>query len=277
MIGFKKRLLAVIAAPLIFIGCGSSTGGITGGASNNGATNDGEVVATALLGGDAETTGDNMNAAIAENLSQKVEEQLNLMLENGDINMDQIETEYSASKAINGGFNLKRGFFLDIVDEAIPFAGGQMILNGTVNLSLKYMGGSKLGLVATGDLTSKLQDVQKTGYVAELPYTLALNGTTDLGLTGTFSVTIKWFKVTSMSADIKAAVESSDVIAHGDIDGRAVDATVDLVNLSIGIANADILHAPKAFVVSCTGDMSFKVNDNEIAACKMASACNKCE
>lgn len=279
----KKTLLSVLAAPLVMIGCGSGTDGVTTETGSNEKA-DGEVVAVALLSSGydkaddaAEVTSEveaNMNAAIAKNISEKVEGQLNTMLENGEIEM---EDEDGMTKDINAGFNFKRGFFLDIVDERLPFAGGEMVLNGGVDLTIKYLGGGKLALVASGTLTSGLEGVEKAGVIKDLPYSLTLEGSNQMELNGSFAVTIKRWKVSAMSADITSNVVGSDVTATGTISDRSVTAAVNMMDLSLSIANPNILQNASAFTVKCSGDITFDMGNQTLASCTIAETCLSCE
>lgn len=280
----KRTLLSVLAAPLVMIGCGGGSDGITTDTSSN-ENADGEVMAVALLSGSgyekaddtAQATSEaeaNMNAAIVKNISEKVESQLNTMLENGEIEMDD---ETGMTKDINAGFNFKRGFFLDVVDERLPFAGGEMALNGGVDLTIKYLGGGKLALVATGTLTSALEGVEKSGVIKELPYSLVLEGSNQMKLDGSFAVTIKRWKVSNMSADLTSYVVDSDVTATGTISDRSVTAAVNMMDLSLSISNPNILQNASAFTVKCSGDITFDMGNQTLASCKIAETCLFCE
>ncbi len=278
----RNAFLSVISAVLFAAGCGTAGGDLSDIDSEGASGTDNDVLVSTLVGGadsdDAEATAEEgMNAAIAKNLSDKVEAELNRMLDDGELDVDELDAEFQASKAINAGFNFKKGLFLEIVDEAVPFAGGEMLLNGGVNLTLRYLGGSRLAIVADGELSATLDGVEQVGVIRDLPYRLALSGSNTMDVNGSFSVTIKSFRVKEMGADLTARVVDSNVTATGEIAEKAISAKVDMMDVSIAIANHAIMTAPKAFSIECSGEVTFDLGNKELASCVISPTCRKCE
>lgn len=281
----RNHFMTMTAAPLLVVGYREPIKGFTYTRGN-----DAEVVAAAFLGGDdtfeheaigvAGATGEieaYMNGKIAETISLKVGEQLNQLLDTRELNVDELESASMQGKDVNVGFNWNRRFFVELADERIPFANGETILNGGVNLTMKYLGGGKFTLIASGDFNAELDGIEREGSVRDIPYALSLDGSNTLGVYGSFGVTIKRWKVHTMSATLTATVVDSNVVATGEIADRSVTATVDTMDLSLKIGNNDILGHPKAFGVTCSGNISMRLNDDTIASCAIASSYTACK
>jgi hypothetical protein len=144
-----------------------------------------------------------------------------------------------------------------------------------VKLRLKAAG--TIALEMSGELISTLNGVQREGDAEGIPYSLALNGDNKLGIDGAFSVTIKKWKVSAMSAELTAAIKESDVKAIGTVGDRSVVGAVDMMDVSITVAYPDILRAPKNIDIICNGEISVSVNDNVISSCALAEECNACK
>lgn len=275
----KKGLLWVmVAAPLVFGACGANIDDGTGmnaePASGEDAVLGGEASAVAIAGGGSLAT-DNMNSAITEKLALKLEEQLNDMLANGELEIPEDEAE--VAKDVRVGFDLFKGFTLIVQDEAVPFAGGEMLLNGQLSVKLRLRGAGTIALEMNGELISTLQDVKREGDVEGIPYSLALNGDNKLGIDGAFSVTIKKWKVSAMSAELTSGIKESDVKAIGTVGDRSVVGAVDMMDVSIQVKYPDILKAPKDIDIICNGEISISVNENVISSCTLAEECNACK
>lgn len=259
------------------LGCGS-TGG-TALQPPDEASVTGIVMTGSGLTGDVENEAEaDMNAAIAKAVADKVEAEINAGLENGDF--DQAIAEADESEGIDKSFRVgfgTRGLTVFMEDEQVPFAGGQMLLEGQIGLRLKFKLGGKIDIVASGELVAELQNVERTGYIREIPYELSLNGANKMELSGTFGLTFKGFKVQSMSLDLNSGITDSDVVASGTVGDKTVVGSVDMVNVGIRMYNADILHTPKANALTCSGSISTKINDDVIGLCEIAEGCLGCK
>lgn len=277
----KKLILSLLAGvPLIITGCGSAEN-LTGTEEQN----DGEIMAVALTGAGstdeamAEAEAD-INAQMMGKVSQKVEEYLNdeMQTEEFQLAFEQAQSELAASpsKDVSVGISLK-GLVVKMTDEVIPFANGSMLLNGDLSVKLKIRAGGKLALETSGELQAELQGVERSGLINGIPYFLSLDGSNILGIDGALTVTIKSWKIASMSADFTAAIEESNVTATGTIDNKSVVGKVDLSDVSIALSNPDVLHAPKNFSAACSGIISTTVNDKLVAGCTMEPSCKACK
>ena len=83
----------------------------------------------ALLISDMEVS-DGMNASIAKAVSEKVKNELEEQLANGDLDEFLLENgddeDLATSKDISAGFDFRKGFFVIMQDERVQFAGGEL-------------------------------------------------------------------------------------------------------------------------------------------------------
>ena len=278
----KKVLLSVIAiAPLAVAGCGTGvTDDLTEGAA--GTSGEGEAVAVAIAGGGSELAGEaseefassaqaDMNAAVAQVLSTKIEAAVN-----EELARMEAEEGVDASKDLRVGLG-ERGLTLFVDNEIIPFAGGTMALNGELGLKLRFPSFSEIQLVVGGGMMSTLDGVVRAGEVRGIPYELTLAGDSDMRMDGKFTMKIKSWKVSGMSANLTSAIVDSNVTATGMIADREAVGTVDMVNVSVKLANPDVLKNPGAFSAACTGTMATSVNGNVFASCDIDAACRGCK
>lgn len=282
-----KRTLLCLLGVVAFVaaGCGSTSEGTLGGADNSaGEVSEGQLAGIIMTGSGSsgavvdESQAD-LNAQISKALSQRVEEELNAQLKDPEIQAELAAAEDAGtdiSKDVRVGLGSK-GITVFIEDEELPFAGGTMILNGEMGLKLRFRPGFKIDVVASGELTSELKDVQRAGETGGLPYVLALNGSNKMSLDGVFSVTIKKWKVSDMSAELISKIVASDVKAEGSIAGRAVAGTVNMMDVGLQISNPKILSDPDNFAIQCSGNIEAKINDKTIGVCKLAPTCLSCE
>ena len=285
----KKFLCLVsLVLPLALFGC-SSSGGLGDGSNDSAAdtTSEAGITGVAITGvgltGEVEGESEaDMNSAVAKAVAAKVEEELNAQLESGAFDEDMLAAEEAgdesadATKSFRVGLG-SRGITVYMDDEKIPFAGGQMLLDGEIGLRLKFKIGGKIEIVASGQLTSELQNVLRDGFIKDIPYSLSLSGANKLDLNGTFGITVKWFKVSAMSMDLRSSIVDSSVVATGTVADRSVEGTVDMVNVGIRLVNTDILHSPKANSLSCSGSISTKINDNVLGLCDISESCLGCK
>ncbi len=285
----KGIITAAAVVPLAFAaGCGGSLGSTDDTADlTDGTATDNEIISVAVVGsgatnpfdGDADAqeftdqTQADMNAKIMEAVSQKVEAAINdeLMAMEEEAAMDP-----SAAKDISVGLG-DRGLSLFIEDEVVPFAGGTMTLNGEVGLRLKFHSWSKLSLIASGELTSQLEGVERSGLIRDIPYSLSLDGSNDMEMEGAFTAQIKRWRIKSLKADLSSSIVDSDVVASGTIGDRAASGAVNMVDVSVRAVNNDVLANGQAFDMSCTGTVETMVNDDVIAACQIDPSCKGCQ
>lgn len=274
------RLFALIL-PLIAMGCGS-TGNSTNESESQSpedASITGLVITGAGLTGDIGNEAEaDMNVALAKAVADKVESEINAGLESGDFDQAMLEADEDsvANKDFRVGLGT-RGITVFMVNEKVPFAGGEMLLNGEIGLTLKFKIGSRIDIIASGELTSELQNIERSGYIKDVPYELSLNGSNKMELSGTFGLSFKGFKVKSMSLDLASTITDSDVVATGTVGEQTVVGTVDMVNVGIQMHNADILHTPKANELTCSGNISTEINDHTIGLCEVSENCLGCE
>ncbi len=279
----KKLILSLLAGiPLAIAGCGGASD-LTGSDE----TTDGEIMAVALTGSGTSGAEEvaagaqaDMNAQIMGAVSKKIAEQLDAEMESEEFRLafEQAEAEAASdvSKDVSVGISLK-GLIVSISDEELAFAGGSMLLNGDLTAKLKLRGRGTLALEIAGELTSELKNIERSGFIKDIPYSLSLEGTNVLGLDGALAVTIKNWKVSALTADFKAGVVESNVIARGSIADKQVVGAVDMSDVAIALTNPDVLKHPEAFTAACSGEISTKVNDNVVAACTMDPSCLACK
>lgn len=279
----KKLILSLLAGiPLAIAGCGGASD-LTGSDE----VTDGEIMAVALTGSGASGTEEvtveaqaDMNAQIMGTVSKKIAEQLDAEMESEEFRLayEQAEAEAASdlTKDVSVGISLK-GLVISISDEELAFAGGSMLLNGDLTAKLKFRGRGTLALEIAGELTSELRNIERSGFIKDIPYSLSLEGTNVLGLDGALAVTIKNWKVSALTADFKAGVVESNVIAMGSIADKQVVGAVDMSDVAIALTNPDVLKHPEAFTAACSGEISTKVNDNVVAACTMDPSCLACK
>ena len=276
-----KRIIlpALLAVSIGSVGCGS---GLKGTPTTTGTQDDGEIATLVMVGGgetttEAAETEMNMNYRIAEVVAEKVRNELDAQLESGDLSslVDQ-DGALLSEKDIRFGLG-NRGLSVFIEDEEVPFAGGTMILNGEVGLKLKIHGFRKLELIASGQLTSELDGVERSGAIKDIPYTLALYGDNTMEMEGSFLIGIKRWKVNEMSASLKSSIVESDVTAVGSIADRIVSGSVDMVDVAVTMSMEDLLNQPKNVKISCEGYIATSMNENELAECEIASSCLACD
>ncbi|MBT3180902.1 MAG: hypothetical protein HN337_00165 [Deltaproteobacteria bacterium] len=283
----RKTFMAVMASlPIMVVGCGSGSGDL--GEMDTGDYTEGEIMAVALTGGAAsdateeadlaEETQSDMNVKAMEVVSQRIEEELSLYLEDEDFRsaLEEAQLEADASKDVSVQFGWK-GLKVAIEDEEVPFAGGSMILNGDLGLKLRLRSRNEIALEADGELSSMLQGVERSGEVRGMPYYLSLDGVTQMDVDASFAVTIKRWKIRSMTANFDAAIVGSDVTATGSIADRSVTGSVDMVDVGISLFNDDILAHPKDFDIECSGVIETSVNGEVLAACEISQSCNGCK
>ncbi len=274
--------LLVVTGVLALSGCGGgSVASDEGGVAMAG----NDAVAIAVTGSsdatdeaqEEEIAQADMNARIMEAVASKVEEELNAELaaaqESGELTEEDIEA--SPEKAVGVGLSLK-GLTVNIVDERIPFAGGRMVLNGQLGVKLKLRGFGQIALETNGNLISKLEGVQRTGTIREIPYSLALNGTSTMEVRGAFVATVQFWKVKSLAAEFRSAIVDSDVVATGTVGTEGATGSVEMADVAIELTNADILHQPKAFTTECSGRIETRLNDNMVAGCTIDASCRAC-
>jgi hypothetical protein len=282
----NKWLFAFVAGvPLAIAGCGGNLGEMAEGKGESPMEN--EALAVAVVGGastmegSGEVTGQaqsDMNAKILESVASKVEELLNAEMENEEFRDEilQAEAQASVSKDVKVSLGFK-GLRVDIIDEIIPFAGGTMTLNGDVALKLRYTGGGTIALEADGELLSDLDGVERAGVIRDIPYYLSLQGSNVMGMDGAFKVTISKWKVSNLSADFTISIINSDVTAKGIIDDKSVVGSVNFVDMSIGLTNANLLKNPQDFNVECTGTIETLINEDPVVSCTIDPSCKGCE
>ncbi len=283
----KKTIYALFASlPMVVVGCGTGTDGIQ--STEGSAMGEGEVMAVALTGSGrsgesedgsfAEETQADVNAKIMEAVSVKIEEELNMMLEDEEFlaELEEAELEAGAAKDVSVKLGLK-GLTVSIRDEAIPFAGGALMLNGDIGLKLALRSRGTIAIEATGDLTADMDKVTREGEIKGIPYSLSLEGRNYMDMEGSIAVEIKSFKIKNMSADFRAGIVNSDVTATGTIADKSVTGSVDMVDVAIRLANADVLKNPGNFSVTCSGAIETSLNDNVVASCEIDDDCLGCK
>lgn len=284
----KKVLVSMLGAvSMALAGCGGTS--LDGGTASNTTTgnelSDGQIAGVVISG--TGTSGEvaneaqaDLNAEVAKVLASKVEEEINAELQDPafQAELENATDESGTEKDVRVGLGT-RGLSIFIEDEAIPFAGGSMLLNGDVGLKLRIRSGLRIDVVASGELIAELQNVQREGTIRDIPYVLELNGKNKMGIDGTFSVTVKlWsFKVSAMSAEIVSGIKESDVVAVGTIGERTVTGTVDMMDVQLKLSNGNIIKNPGDFKIACSGDIVTMINDNVVASCKLAETCLSCD
>jgi hypothetical protein len=281
----KKIFLSTLAiVPLMIAGCGGSVG-------ETGANTENDAVAVAVTGGTGEEATESgavgaemqqaANAKVVQMVSKKVEEEVNAFLEEAEANGEleaMVEEDLAAgtSKDITVGLG-GRGLSVFITDEVVPFAGGTMALDGEVGLKLRFNSWSSISLVASGELSSALEGVESNGDVRGIPYSFALQGSSDLDMSGAFTAKFRRFRIKSMKADLSMAIVESDVTATGSVGDKSVSGTVDMVDVALSLINEDVLNHPEAFSIECRGRVETAVNDDTIAVCELDPSCRGCK
>lgn len=280
----KKVIMSLMGtAALIFGGCGGSLDGTNlGDASNNGTTTEDQVAGlvitgSGIIGDAADEAQADLNAQVTKAIADQIESEINAQLED-----EEFQAELAAAddpelaKDVRVGLGI-RGITVFIEDESVPFAGGEMLLNAEVGLKLKFRPGFRIDVVASGEMTSELVDVQREGYIEGFPYSLALNGTNKMSLDGMFSITIKNWKVSAMQANLASKIVASNVEAVGEIADKGVRGSVDMMDVGLTITNPDVLKRPGDFTIKCSGDIEARINDRAIALCSLAETCLSCK
>ncbi len=280
----KKVLMSLVSmTALVIAGCGSGMNGAGfGDESNNGSTTEEQVAGlvitgSGLIGDGADESQADLNAQLTKAIAEQVESEINAQLED-----EEFQAELAAAddpelaKDVRVGLGI-RGITVFIEDESVPFAGGEMLLNAEVGLKLKFRPGFRIDVVASGEMTSELVDVQRAGYIEGFPYSLALNGTNKMSLDGMFSITIKNWKVSAMQANLSSKIVASNVEAVGEIAEKEVRGSVDMMDVGLAITNPDVLKRPGDFTIKCTGDIETRINDRTIGLCKLAETCLSCQ